>query len=133
MDLAVFKSNGSLAFILTHSSLLQWFNPYITGDGNCEFRALAKSIKNDQEQWKLIKLAMCNRLRTHLDLYQRALSYDTAALLKIFECQDSPCSPEHWFIVPDCAQIAADTFNTPIAVYSGTGSNPQTFLPLGMP
>ncbi|KAI8137455.1 hypothetical protein BJV82DRAFT_583729 [Fennellomyces sp. T-0311] len=32
---------------------------------------------------------------------------------------------------PDCAQIAADAFLTPIAIYTGTGRFAQLFLPIG--
>ncbi|KAG0167506.1 hypothetical protein DFQ30_006017, partial [Apophysomyces sp. BC1015] len=62
-----------------------------------------------------------------------AFFYDTSALLKILECQLSPCSSEFWFLALDCAQLVADAFNTPVAIYTGQGKGAQMFLPVGLP
>lgn len=72
------------------------YNP--SGDGNCDFKAHAKCILRDENQWKTVKLALCSRLRTNLSMYQKAFDYDTAALLRILEYQLAPCSPSSGFL-----------------------------------
>ncbi|KAG0166723.1 hypothetical protein DFQ29_000877 [Apophysomyces sp. BC1021] len=107
------------------------YNPQ--SDGNCGFRALSMAILGQEDKWPMVKLAMCNRFRENISAYQRGFAYDPEIVLNILECQSSPCPQDSWFLVPDCAQLAADTFNVPIAIYTGTGKNSQLFLPVGLP
>ncbi|CAG8467017.1 10809_t:CDS:2, partial [Cetraspora pellucida] len=70
----------------------QIYNP--KSDRNCGFRALA-----------------C------MEVYQNWLGYNVDLLKQILESQALSCSSSLWFLSPDCAQLAADTFSVPIAIF----------------
>ncbi|KAI9488285.1 hypothetical protein BDB00DRAFT_848887, partial [Zychaea mexicana] len=67
-------------------------------DGNCGFRALAVELYNTEER------------------------YVDGRLLKVLD----PYSSE-WFVSPECSQVAADTFETPIVI---DGAQSHIFFPL---
>ncbi|CAG8580980.1 4346_t:CDS:2, partial [Cetraspora pellucida] len=87
-------------------------------DGNCGFRSLAVAIRGNEENWILVKLAMSGQLTKRMEIYKNWLGYDTDLLNQILRCRASPCSPSLWFLSPDCAQLAADTFSVPIAIFN---------------
>ncbi|KAG0170924.1 hypothetical protein DFQ30_001767 [Apophysomyces sp. BC1015] len=81
-----------------------------------EEKALAKCILQDENQWKMVKLALCSRLHTNLALMS-AFSLFTRVLVS----GTGSCT------------LAADAFNTPVAVYTGQGKDVLMFLPVGLP
>ncbi|CAG8747503.1 8934_t:CDS:2, partial [Cetraspora pellucida] len=80
-------------------------------DGNCGFRSLAFAIRGNEKNWILVKLAMNSQLTKCLEVYKSWLGYNTDLLSQILEYRTSPCPPSFWFLFPDCAQLAADTFS----------------------
>ncbi|CAG8804611.1 16531_t:CDS:2, partial [Cetraspora pellucida] len=84
-------------------------------DRNCRFRALAFAIRGNKKSWCLIKLAMNSYLNKHIEVYEKWLNYNINLLIQILESQASLCSPSLWFLSPNCAQLAADTFSIYIA------------------
>ncbi|CAG8731240.1 8930_t:CDS:2, partial [Gigaspora rosea] len=74
-------------------------------DGNCGFRALAIAIRGNEENWNLVKLAMN-------------------------ESWASPCPSSFWFLSPDCAQLAANTFTVSIAIFDEKDEQCTIFFPL---
>ncbi|CAG8782696.1 8554_t:CDS:2, partial [Racocetra persica] len=86
-------------------------------DGNCGFRSLAVAIRENEENWILVKLAMSGQLTRRMEIYKDWLGYNTDLISQILECRASLCSPSLWFLSPDCAQLAADTFSVPIAIF----------------
>jgi hypothetical protein len=48
----------------------------------------------------------------------------------MLQATEIPCQPAFWFSVPDCAQIAADTFSVPVAIY---GEQSNSYVPLLKP
>ncbi|CAG8817147.1 21648_t:CDS:2, partial [Gigaspora margarita] len=74
-------------------------------DGNCGFRSLAAAIRENEENWILVKLAM----------------------------RASPCSPSYWFLSPNCAQLAANTFSVPITIFDELNGQSMLFFPLDAP
>ncbi|KAI9494469.1 hypothetical protein BDB00DRAFT_818174, partial [Zychaea mexicana] len=78
-------------------------------DGNCGFRALAVELYNTEERYIDVKTKMLDQYLSNANtLYQY---YDKGRLLKVLD----PYSSE-WFVSPECSQIAADTFETPIVI-----------------
>ncbi|KAF0466328.1 hypothetical protein F8M41_026169 [Gigaspora margarita] len=69
----------------------QVYNPL--SDGNCGFRALAIAIRENKENWDLIKLVMNGQLNKHMEVYRDWLGYDISLLKWILESRDSPCQP----------------------------------------
>ena len=57
------------------------------------------------------------------------LDYDIDHLRDILLSRESPCSQKHWFSTPDCAQVAADTFDRPIVVH-GSVADKHVYVPL---
>ena len=99
-------------------------------DGNCGFRALAVALVGDEERWRCVKLSMLRHLKMRNQLYQDWIGYDVVNLRRILENMTSPCLEDHWFLSPDCCQLAADTFNIPVAHYDAINSSNDTlYLP----
>ncbi|KAG0188828.1 hypothetical protein DFQ28_004321 [Apophysomyces sp. BC1034] len=104
----------------------------VRGDGYCGFRVLALLIKGDENEFPSIKKEMLNELEANIEVYKRHFNYPVEELRKIVAYghdlehtapgnPGSGCSYEYWFDASICAQLAADTFNTPIAIYSDAG------------
>jgi hypothetical protein len=110
--------------------VLDVFNPQ--PDGNCGFRCLARALKNDESKYSDIKTTMLHHLRTEKNSYIMSTFLNEAQferLERLLEysgrCVDDPTL---WFVDPDCSQLAADTFRTPIEFHSTTSST--LYLPL---
>ncbi|KAI8138819.1 hypothetical protein BJV82DRAFT_582471 [Fennellomyces sp. T-0311] len=102
-------------------------------DGHCGFRCIAQHIFGDQNEWPSIKLSMKSTLLARHRVYSNSpFLYNTKELLNILSFMMDICPSQYWFTTPDCAQIAADAFATPIAIYTGTGRFAQLFLPVGI-
>ncbi|CAG8520849.1 3759_t:CDS:2, partial [Cetraspora pellucida] len=108
------KNIDSIQNVLRPNIEDQIYNP--KSDGNCGFRALVIAIRGNEDNWNLIKLAMNG--------------YDIDLLKQILESRESPCSSSLWFLSPDCAQLAADTFSLPIAIFSENNEQSMMFFPL---
>ncbi|CAG8772197.1 18548_t:CDS:1, partial [Racocetra fulgida] len=104
-----------LNYRIPAKDLDQVYNPL--SDGNCGFRALAIAIRGNEENWDLIKLVMNGQLNKRMEVYRDWLGYDIDLLKQILESRDSPCQSSLWFLSPDCAQLAANTFSVPIAIF----------------
>lgn len=109
----------------------------VRGDGYCGFRVLALLIKGNENEFPSIKRAMLNELDSNIGVYQRYFNYPVERLRKIVayghdaesaipEDVSTGCSYEYWFDANICAQLAADTFNTPIAIFSDAGKRTIT-------
>lgn len=104
------------------------FNPL--ADGNCGFRAVAHGVKGDEHQFPTIKMEMCDYLLTHEDWLEQCGVYskdDINRMKRILQHQGQ-ATEEFWFYFPDCCQLAADTFRTPISFHSAEAS--VFFLPI---
>ncbi|CAG8830884.1 20610_t:CDS:2, partial [Gigaspora margarita] len=106
----------------------QIYNP--KSDDNCGFRALAIAIRGNKENWVLVKLAMNGQLNKRMEIYKDWLGYNINSLKRILESRASPCSSSLWFLSPDCAQLAADTFLVPIAIFDEKDEQCSMFFPL---
>ncbi|CAG8846125.1 41263_t:CDS:1, partial [Gigaspora margarita] len=71
---------------------------------------LAIAIKRNEKNWVLVKLDMNRQLNKHIEIYKDWLGYYINSLKWILESQALPCSSSLWFLSPDCAYLAADTF-----------------------
>ncbi|CAG8799692.1 21877_t:CDS:1, partial [Gigaspora rosea] len=77
----------------------QVYNP--KSDGNCRFCSLAIAIRENEENWNLVKLAMNGQLTKCIEIYRNWLGYDTDLPNQILECRASSCPPSHWFLSHD--------------------------------
>jgi hypothetical protein len=105
------------------------YNP--KADGNCGFRALAHFIFGDQERFGDIKKQMLDQLLGNKDWYIQNGVYeekDVSRMIKILEMRKENVSTEYWFYTPDCCQLAADTYITPLHFHSIHGA--QLYLPM---
>lgn len=91
------------------------------GDGNCGFRALAIELFGVEETYKKVKVAM-------RDYYFNNCANDYAEYPH--ERLENILHPERneWFLFPECAQIAADTFKTPVAFYYEHESQQRSYI-----
>ncbi|KAI9467987.1 hypothetical protein BDB00DRAFT_864246, partial [Zychaea mexicana] len=89
-------------------------------DGNCGFRALAVELYNTEKRYIDVKTKMLDQYLSNANTLYRY--YDKGRLLKVLD----PYSSE-WFVSPECSQIAADTFETPIVI---DGAQSHIFFPL---
>ncbi|CAG8835918.1 15021_t:CDS:2, partial [Racocetra persica] len=117
-----------LNFRISVDDVDQICNP--KSDGNCGFRAFAIAIRGNEENWNLVKLAMNGQLNKHIEVYKDWLGYDINLLKRILESRASPCTSSLWFLLPDCAQLAADTFSVPIAIFDEKDEQCAMFFPL---
>ncbi|CAG8524905.1 8270_t:CDS:2 [Cetraspora pellucida] len=60
----------------------------------------------------------------------RALAFAIRGNEENWKSQASPCLPSLWFLSPDCAQLAADTFSVPIAIFDEDNEKCAMFYPL---
>lgn len=90
------------------------YNP--AGDGNCGFRALAWAIYGNEHLYEDVKTRMAIQfLSNKHTMYKK----DDAPKIEAVLAKGSG----KWFMAPECVQIAADTFQRPIAFYG-----PLTYL-----
>ncbi|CAG8638293.1 2982_t:CDS:1, partial [Scutellospora calospora] len=68
-----------------------------------------------------------------IEVYKNWLGYNTDLLKQILESRASPCHISLWFLSPDCAQLAANTFSVPIAIFDEINEQSMLFFPLEMP
>ena len=104
--------------MIPHSEVELVHNPI--GDGNCGFRALAFELFGSEGRYIDVKDIMLIHYLENIDGDYK--SYDHSYIQRILNPQSN-----EWFCYPECAQIAADTFKTPIVFYSADSS---TFFPL---
>ncbi|CAG8772289.1 10808_t:CDS:10, partial [Gigaspora margarita] len=109
------EQNLRLNYRIPPEDIDQVYNPL--SDGNCGFRALAIAIRGNKENWDLIKLVMNGQLNKRMEVYRDWLGYDINLLKRILESRYLSCQPSLWFLSPDCAQLAANTFSVPIAIF----------------
>lgn len=120
----------------------------VIGDGFCGFRALAYQIYGDEKEFWRVKREMRDTLLLNQDHYRKHLSrfiivdelIETVCYgiekeignLIISSEKNLSAASEYWFNSPDCAQLAADTYQAPLAVFSEKqhGNYGTTFLPL---
>ncbi|RUP45418.1 hypothetical protein BC936DRAFT_148210 [Jimgerdemannia flammicorona] len=100
----------------------------VKDDGNCGFRSLAIAIRGDEEDWSHVKTAMRAQFEKRDKLYRDWLCYEMDRIRRILACTRSPCPKNRWFLLPDCAQIAADTFRAPVVALCG--ETRTLFLPI---
>lgn len=105
------------------------YNP--EADGNCGFRALAHLILGDEQRFGDIKQQMLDRLLGNKDWYIKNDVYrgdDVTRMVEILEMREKNVASRYWFYTPDCCQLAADTFITPLHFHSTHGA--QLYLPM---
>lgn len=103
----------------------------IKRDGFCGFRAIAYEIFGDQDKFMEVKFAMRDRLaevkeayRTSfplfdVDVLERIVNFGIEAeknSMAISITKPYSCGSLFWFLAPECAQLAACTFNRPVAI-----------------
>lgn len=123
----------------------------VKGDGFCGFRSLALQLFGNEDRFWDVKIAMRDTLiknktfyKEHMSnyfLYGETLDVVSYGLEKevgskiirseIF-VRGVTAPREYYFSSPDCAQLAADTFLRPIAVFlsESVKEDPATFFPL---
>ncbi|CAO3618540.1 unnamed protein product [Mucor hiemalis] len=108
-------------------------------DGFCGYRAVAYLIYGDQDEYKKVKKEMLKTLEENLEWYK---TYTGSIIPEIERNIRAGMDGESsktaiWYKTPDCAQIAADTYNIPVCVYTTVSSYNTdqclTFLPFRWP
>jgi hypothetical protein len=119
-----------------HASKIDYvFNP--VGDGYCGFRVVSHGIIGDEHQLHKIKDDMAIYLRQNMEwllLNGVFVPDDIDRMMEVVTYKASPKSGEviprkYWFYYPECCQLAANTFLTPIAFHSELGGS-SLFLPI---
>lgn len=103
-----------------------------SGEGDCGFKALAQQMYNENESFHvLVRALMLSTLEENKEFYTTYFDQDPS-LLNYADMKHILSTEHSWFKAPGCAQIAADTFGRPIAVYpyEGMSYHSLTFLPL---
>ncbi|KAG2191497.1 hypothetical protein INT47_005966, partial [Mucor saturninus] len=115
------------------------------GEGHCGFRALFYQVFGDEERYMEVKRLITDVLLVNYEQYEICFDY----FFKLDICMKCTCSGlervigserqvEHekgedkWLLAPECAQLAADTFQRPVAIYPSSlyKGHGQTFLPV---
>ena len=113
-------------------------------DGWCGFRTLAYIVYKDQEKYLDVKEKMysyvkdnrdictdyiCIGHRTLYDELLQRMAYGVAPQLRT----RSACRKEYWFDLAFDIQVAANTFNLPLASYSDSIHESALYLPYDIP
>lgn len=111
----------SFSSALVSSKVADVFSP--RGDGNCDFRCIAKGLFDDQDKHNQVKQTMLDTLMDRQDFYLAHNLFDFDDLKAIVSYPDADFVPStFWFNTIDCAQLAADSFRMPIEIHSDLGS-----------
>lgn len=103
--------------IIPKAAVESVYNP--RGDGNCGFRALAHAIYGNEDLYEDVKSRMLAHFRQKKHIHYRG---DDAVAIESVLARNSG----KWFMAPECVQIAANTFQRPIAFY---GSITYLYVP----
>lgn len=102
------------------------------GDGNCGFRALGYALINKDEKYDYltIKKQMLAHLDGRTDWYLSNDVYIDDDIKKMKDILNATgrVGSDLWFSSPDCCQLAADTYLTPICFHSFEGAT--LFIPM---
>ncbi|CAG8632669.1 19617_t:CDS:2, partial [Cetraspora pellucida] len=116
----VYNDNKRLKILLnpriSTDDVDQIYNP--KSNSNCGFHALAIAITENEKNCYLVKLAINNQLNKHMKIYKDWLGYNINLLKQILEFQELPYPSLLWFLSPDCAQLATNTFSVSIAIFN---------------
>ncbi|CAG8731209.1 45823_t:CDS:1 [Gigaspora margarita] len=112
---------------ISQSAIFQVYD--LLGNSNCSFQSLAIAIFKEEENWQDVKNIMRSYLVERADFYSKVLGYNINQLTAVLTCMISGCSQKYWFYVPECAQLASDTFNIPIIVFGVDPNASCFFLP----
>jgi hypothetical protein len=102
-------------------------------DGHCGFRALALALGMSEDDHGMVKAQMHQYYISRKAFYVDELGYNHNQLIAVLQDNSIHCPTTSWFYVPDCAQLAADTFGAVIVFLDmgGTGGESCMYLPLG--
>ncbi|KAL9539758.1 hypothetical protein PS6_011068 [Mucor atramentarius] len=88
-----------------------------SGEGDCDFKALAQQMYNENESFHVsVRALMLSTLEENKEFYTTCFDQDPS-LLNYADMKHILSTEHSWFKASGCAQIAADTFGRPIAVY----------------
>ena len=99
----------------------------INSDGFCGYRTIAYHTEGSQDAYMEVKKKMLNCFRANKSIYEEHYRYMRFKLSNIEEAlvyglersiPPTSCPYQYWFTTPYFAQIAADTYRRPIAVYT---------------
>lgn len=96
-------------------------------DGHCGFRALAITVHEEEQKWETVKKEMHEELQRNRARY-KDIGVDDNHVSRVLTNVNEIVDSRYWFSVPDCAQIAADTYKCPIVICSQV--NNTLFIPI---
>lgn len=80
---------------------------------------------------------MISTLKANQQIYEQVCGFDIDKVKKDISAKILHDGPVVWFESPDCARIAADTYDVPVCVYNCSSFSPDgiplTFLPIRKP
>ena len=106
----------------------------ILGDGNCGYRAVADQIGIGQEQWRIVRQSMIDKVKEIFPLYKETCLFPITpentldGVLEQLTWFDDGIAPgKTWMVIPDMGCLVASAFNCAVVVLGGLNA---TFLPL---
>ena len=106
--------------------MFDWIN--VIGDGNYGFRAIAITELGGEEEWPLLRRAMCMEMQTNKEQYLHVyLSTEMLdnAIFRIGSHSKGPAPFIHWLEAPMGLYFKATFLNIVIAYYGSADSNPH--------
>ncbi|KAL4566283.1 hypothetical protein LXL04_030397 [Taraxacum kok-saghyz] len=110
------------------------FHPYIShiqnvaGDGNCGFRAVAVSLRYDEDQWLYIRKQLLDELHNKYEVYANAFSCGIEELETSLSFFQTNAPREHWMTMPLTGFLIANKFGVIVIFLTKRGS--ITIFPL---
>lgn len=123
----------------------------VKGDGWCGWRALAAQIHGNEDHYMKIKEAMLLTAQANAEVYQKYITFgekEYAYMMTRLSYGLTPeteastgtwCEEQYWFDANTMAQVAADAFGYPVAVFQTVTKAgiipelPKLFLPIHPP
>lgn len=121
----------------------------VKADGWCGWRALAAQLYKNEDEYMVVKDLMLVTARAYSQIYKKYILYHSEQeyirLITSMEYGLTPetkmeqknfCPHKYWFDASTMAQVAADAFSRPVAVFETCNrscSPPRFILPLAAP
>ncbi|GAB2291685.1 hypothetical protein Dimus_038170 [Dionaea muscipula] len=107
----------------------------VTGDGNCEFRAIAAQIGYGEENWLQVRIDLIQEIQQNRDLYDglHMVAGYIDYLLRSLNYSNSPAPQDFWMDAMNLGVVIASRYNVVLHTFGPHVQHCLTHFPLRSP